>query len=949
VAFDLTAAVKIVFGVAGAPAVKQAGQDMRTLGNEAQEMGTKATRGAAGLDRISDRAQEASRGLRSLYGTVIQVAAAIGAIQFARLGIQFNSFIETSRLGIASLIVAQTDLSDASGKPLQGMQALTAATVLAEDQMTKLRIAGLETAATTEQLADAFQQAVGAGLSAGLNLDQIRTLTIGITQAAGALGVPMHQISQEVRTILEGSIDINARVAKSLGISNDMVKSWREQGKLAEELQKRLTAFQVAGAEVAKTWSAVQSNMSEAITTFAGSVTSGMFEQLKASGQRALAGIFDLNEQSFISRDFQGLAELLTDIFDRVGATLGRGMEFVVEQARDLSRWLSENKETAGDLLEQVSSIGRQLLEVASAAGSIVVFMVRWVVESGAVNVALRGIALLIAGIQDGVKLIGAAFAAVGGAILEVLFKPLEAWMRVMGAAANFVKEGWGDSLIATADEGRSIYESAYASAAKVFEEFKTGQTAVARLRREWEQFDGAIAKTAKKTGGAAPSYRGRPGQPAEASRADQGIAEAIARLAAEAAANEFEEVFGKSAAIQRYFKAIAEIQPGGRFAGASGALKQQFASTATDRYRVDARDEQAKAEFDALKRATDEEDRLQSEVAELQSRRDQERLRDWNELQDDLLDKTRDNNIELIKDERTRAQAQLAVDADLYRARIELLAKSDGERETLTKRFNEWLVSEQALLAERFKPEWQKMVEAWSDTTRTMREAFDNFIVRGLEAGEEAFVEFARTGKVSVRNLVDTIIAETARAAYRQHLGQPAARGLQSLGSGIFDMMVPGMNFGTAAQYGTNIGSQQTAMLAAQEAGMGDGLGGIFSSIGSWLVGLFHGGGRADSPSAIRAVDPSIFASARRMHGGAGPQSMLRSGEVPAILNADEGVFTPEQMRALAPAGGGSPGTVINYSQTVNVMPGASRETANQAAMRVGGQTTEAMNRFVR
>ena len=30
---------------------------------------------------------------------------------------------------------------------------------------------------------------------------------------------------------------------------------------------------------------------------------------------------------------------------------------------------------------------------------------------------------------------------------------------------------------------------------------------------------------------------------------------------------------------------------------------------------------------------------------------------------------------------------------------------------------------------------------------------------------------------------------------------------------------------FGAAAQYGTNLGSQQTAMLAAQEAGMGGGL----------------------------------------------------------------------------------------------------------------------------
>lgn len=944
-AFDLTAALKIAFAVNGQSSVKQARDEVRALGDEAQRMGTQANRGAAGLDQVADRADLASRGLSALRGVLYGVAAAFAAgiaasVAFAREGIAYNAFLETARLGIASLIAAQTDLTNASGRPLKGMEALAGATLLAEDQMQKLRIAGLETSATTEQLAEAFQQAVGAGLAAGLNLDQIRSLTIGITQAAGALGVPMHQISQEVRAILSGTIDNNARVAQSLGISNEMVRSWREQGKLAEELNKRLETFQNAGVAIAQTWSAVKSNMAEAASTFAGEVTQGMFEQLKASGQRALAGVFD-SKNAAIAPEFQGLAERLSDIFDRVGGTLGRGMEWAVEQARGLSGWLSENKTIAADLVESVASIGRQFLEILATGIQITKFIASWTAETGAVSVALRMIALLVAGVQDGVKLIGAAFAAVGGAILEVLFKPLETWLRLMGRAANFIREGWGDSLIQTADEGRAIYQSAYASAAKVVNEFRQGQTAVARLRKEWEDFDGALDKTAKKTSTNKPNYTGRnaPGS-AEPSRADQGIASAIARFAADAAAKEFEERFGRSAAVQSYFRSIAQIQPGGRFAGASDSLKRQFAAAATERYQTDSRAEQAKAEFEVLKRNAEEEERLSAEVAQLQSRRDQERLREWTSLQDDLRRRTQDNNIDLIQDDRTRAQAQLAIDATLYRARIDLLNPNIAQRQALESEYNDWLVSEQALLAERFKPEWQKLIDAWSDTTRLMRESFDDFILKGVKAGEEAFVEFARTGKLSVRDLVDTVVSETARMAYRQHLAKPVASGLQAIGGRLLGAI------GSGSTTPADIEDAELGAAMRAAGGVvsgGGGFMGLLSSVGRWVASLFHEGGIAGSASATRAVDPLIFHGAKRFHDGRLP---LRSDEVPAILRDTEGVFTQEQMRHLAPAGAGK---AINLYQTVNVLPGASRETANQAAMRVGVQTQDVLNRFIR
>ena len=152
------------------------------------------------------------------------------AKQFVELGIETNAGIQSAKLGIAGLITAQTTLRDSTGQALEGSQALAGAMTLATDQVQKLRIAAIQTSATTSQLVQAYQAALGAGLGAGLTLDQIREITVRIVQAAGAMGVPMGQIRQEVTSILRMQIDQNSVVAKALQLGNDELKQWQQRG-----------------------------------------------------------------------------------------------------------------------------------------------------------------------------------------------------------------------------------------------------------------------------------------------------------------------------------------------------------------------------------------------------------------------------------------------------------------------------------------------------------------------------------------------------------------------------------------------------------------------------------------------------------------------------------------------------------------------------------------------
>jgi hypothetical protein len=64
----------------------------------------------------------------------------------------------------------------------------------------------------------------------------------------------------------------------------------------------------------------------------------------------------------------------------------------------------------------------------------------------------------------------------------------------------------------------------------------------------------------------------------------------------------------------------------------------------------------------------------------------------------------------------------------------------------------------------------------------------------------------------------------------------------------------------------------------------------------GILLGATYHTGGIVSAGAASRALPASLFAQAPRLHTG----GFIGHGEVPAILRAGEGVFTPEQMAAM-------------------------------------------------
>jgi phage-related minor tail protein len=147
---------------------------------------------------------------------------------------------------------------------------------------------------------------------------------------------------------------------------------------------------------------------------------------------------------------------------------------------------------------------------------------------------------------------------------------------------------------------------------------------------------------------------------------------------------------------------------------------------------------------------------------------------------------------VELIADDQARGQAQIAIEVAQQRARISALIEGTEGRKQAEADLAEFIRLRNQQLTEQLKPEWQRMLDGWADTTRLMRETHDRFITGFLERGEEAWLEFNRTGKLNLASVGKLIQDELARLTYRQFIA-PAVAGIGKTIAGAIGIKVPG------------------------------------------------------------------------------------------------------------------------------------------------------------
>lgn len=324
---------------AQARSARQTVETERQRARSLRDTGRAARQTARDIDATTQAANRFLFTFRRLFGVLAAFTLAREAVsQFNNLvssSIRFNAQLEISRLGIAGIIAATGRLRDSQGRLLSGAEAFAAAQQEARRQQELLRGDALRTTATFEELVNVLQVAVGPGLAQGLRLDQIRQLSVLISQAASAIGLAQNQLSEEIRALLTGNIRATStRIAQVLSLTNEDIRSAREQGQLFELLQERLQGFDLAAREAANTVPGLLARIRDALGLVSGRAGLEFFEQIRD----VLSDIFDLLTDETITqggvtiitpnpearRSFQEIFDALSDIL-ATARQLGEG------------------------------------------------------------------------------------------------------------------------------------------------------------------------------------------------------------------------------------------------------------------------------------------------------------------------------------------------------------------------------------------------------------------------------------------------------------------------------------------------------------------------------------------------------------------------------------------------------------------------------------------------
>jgi hypothetical protein len=229
-----------------------------------------------------DKAAKTTKGSQSQLSEGLGMLAfkfnnIIQSLQTLRAAAQpvYDALIASNEKLNAQLLSSQTNLASSS-RVFQGNTEVTDPTAKIKATEAQLRQAlkqiEIDTQAlvgvTSEQVNQLFQITLTNAATLNNQSKQFpdaiaaaTTLTKGWAASLKVVGIPLNQANQEINSILKGQITQDSLLAKNLNITNDQLNNWKAQGRLVDELNKRLETFVAGNALAARSIEGIGSNI----------------------------------------------------------------------------------------------------------------------------------------------------------------------------------------------------------------------------------------------------------------------------------------------------------------------------------------------------------------------------------------------------------------------------------------------------------------------------------------------------------------------------------------------------------------------------------------------------------------------------------------------------------------------------------------------------------------
>ena len=873
---------------------------MGRLAAETGRAAREATNAAGGFDSISRMAGQLKAAVAgylslSVARSFIETADAMSlldsrlklatksSLEFGSVQKELFALAQENSVGISETVTLYTRMSEPLARVGGGMKEVIGVTNAFQKALQLGGVSAQEAAAATLQ----FGQALGSGTLAG----------------------------DEFRSLAEASPRLLKAIADGAKLPIGELKKLGSEGKLTAAVVSN-ALLNVSG-QLSKEFGALPDTVGKSMTRLANEVKRSVSE---------------INNGSGLTLGIAGVVDEMTKLVPVVKAELGGAFQSVGE-------WLKENRDWIIEAWSATKGLAAEVWDVVKAAASVAGAVLQWVGSTGIVKTALESVQLVVAGLQDGIKFVGAAFATVGSIILKTVLAPVQVWLDAVGKIQGLI--GNTESAAAYAKAAAGIREFAGAGAKygdDVVAAFQRGETAVGRLQKRIEGASSAAKEAGKAATAPVSSFVNLKDAQAPADKAALAAAKRAAEDALQAQValyrnadkavldsrqdfytalsyevklgekehiqalgqgvdKEFEVWMQRSALLELELSAIAKKKDTQKeqavILGKLADLERDYSQAATkasNEIKVAVRDqtiayqEAEEAARSYLANITSQNSRDLAGLGMGNLQRDQDGRRNQ-----------RDDQYQGRKDQLAAQRRANEISPEVYAERLALEASTHAKI----------LADDEAHWARRkeLQSDWtlgaSEALRNYADESANVYRQTESLVTNAFTGMEDALVKFATTGKLSFSDLAKSIIADMIRIQARA--------AMSSALSSIFGAFTGGSAQAAFSQ--TSLGS----------SGFGSGLAYGNQDMGRYFSsGGYTGSGGVHEPAGVVHKGEVVWSQSDvRKAGGVGVVEAMRLGK-PGLSSG--GIAGPKPAFYKPSAGGQDRVIVNNYGPPANV-----------------------------
>jgi hypothetical protein len=393
--------------------------------------------------------QQIVRQVQFFIASFAILAASSPAVVFSLLvkeGLHFLSVMEQQKIGLAALIQSTNDLfiKGQPNKPLEGIEAFNAASIVADASTRRLSIKIIPLKATLEDLLPIFNQIVTAGAAAGLTIEQTEDVFTDFAAVAQVINLPLEKLGTGIRLLLNGTARVTTVLATALfgnaRAANEWVKEHKRIGDLAEALHKKLEPFRLALINSESSFAVLAENTKDVFQRLAGIATTGLFERVKAALVSILQSFYDLKALE-IKPEFEDLFEFINDQLKQIGSFIVDLTARAIEYLKQIAKYVQDNRAYVEQIIQALLVVLQELGLIVVELGYVIADLVLATKGTHSWLEVLRYVAEVIGGIHDGVNVVIGSFQFLGGYIVAGILAPLYVVLDVLGLISQAAQD----------------------------------------------------------------------------------------------------------------------------------------------------------------------------------------------------------------------------------------------------------------------------------------------------------------------------------------------------------------------------------------------------------------------------------------------------------------------------------------------------------------------------